>query len=54
MVTSPLDAASLRERVQATVDEVLAHQATVLAEVGPDAQELLGAVGSLKGDIVAP
>ena len=47
MVTSPLDAASLRERVQATVDDVLAHQATVLAEVGPDAQELLGAVARL-------
>lgn len=47
MVTSPLDAASLRERVQGTVDDVLAHQATVLAEVGPDAQELLAAVARL-------
>jgi geranylgeranyl diphosphate synthase type I len=47
VVTSPLDAASLRERVQATVDDVLAHQATVLAEVGPDAQELLAAVARL-------
>ena len=47
MVTNPLDAASLRERVQATVDDVLTHQSTVLAEVGPDAQELLGAVARL-------
>ena len=47
MLTSPLDAASLRDRVQSTVDDVLAHQATVLAEVGPDAQELLGAVARL-------
>lgn len=47
MVTNPLDAASLRDRVQASVDDVLAHQATVLAEVGPDAQELLGAVARL-------
>jgi geranylgeranyl diphosphate synthase type I len=47
VVTNPLDAASLRERVQTTVDDVLAHQATVLAEVGPDAQELLGAVARL-------
>ncbi len=47
MVTSPLDAASLRERVQGTVDDVLAHQSEILAEVGPDAQELLGAVARL-------
>lgn len=47
MVASPLDAAELRERVQRCVDDVLAHQAEVLAEVGPDAQELLGAVRRL-------
>src|SRR5689334_20816261 len=47
VVTSPLDAAALRDRVQQCVDDVLAHQATVLAEVGPDAQELLAAVARL-------
>jgi len=47
VVASPLDAAQLRDRVQHCVDDVLAHQATVLAEVGPDAQELLGAVARL-------
>ena len=47
MVVSPLDAAQLRERVQRCVDDVLVHQSTVLAEVGPDAQELLGAVARL-------
>ena len=47
MVDSPLDAAQLRERVQRCVDDVLAHQSGVLAEVGPDAQELLGAVARL-------
>jgi geranylgeranyl diphosphate synthase type I len=46
-VASPLDAADLRDRVQHCVDDVLAHQSGVLAEVGPDAQELLGAVARL-------
>ena len=47
VVASPLDAAQLRDRVQRCVDDVLARQAQVLAEVGPDAQELLGAVARL-------
>ena len=47
MVASPLDAAALRERVQRCVDVVLARQDGVLAEVGPDAQELLAAVARL-------
>ena len=46
-VASPLDAARLRERVQVCVDATLAHQSKVLAEVGPDTQDLLGAVGRL-------
>jgi geranylgeranyl diphosphate synthase type I len=33
--------------VQRCVDDLLAHQSEVLAEVGPDAQELLGAVARL-------
>jgi geranylgeranyl diphosphate synthase type I len=47
VVDSPLDAAHLRERVQSCVDGFLARQADVLGEVGPDAQELLGAVARL-------
>ncbi|GAB3436496.1 polyprenyl synthetase family protein [Phycicoccus ginsengisoli] len=47
MVASPLDAAALRERVQRCVDAVLARQDGVLAEVGPDAHELLEAVARL-------
>jgi geranylgeranyl diphosphate synthase, type I len=47
VVASPLDAADLRTRVQDCVDHVLAHQADVLAEVGPDARELLDAVARL-------
>ena len=43
----PLDAAHLRARVQECVDAELAAQSEVLAEVGPDAQALLTAVGSL-------
>ncbi|WP_270889132.1 polyprenyl synthetase family protein [Pedococcus sp. 5OH_020] len=46
-MASPLDAAQLRERVQRCVDDVLAHQSRVLAEVGPDTLELLGAVARL-------
>jgi geranylgeranyl diphosphate synthase type I len=46
-MTSPLDAARLRERVQRCVDDVLARQSAVLAEVGPDASELLDAVARL-------
>lgn len=44
---NPLDAADLRARVQGVVDDLLAHQSTVLAEVGPDAQDLLAVVASL-------
>ena len=46
-MVSPVDAAQLRERVEACVDDVLAHQADVLREVGPDARDLLDAVASL-------
>ena len=46
-MASPLDAASLRERVQRCVDAVLARQAGVLAEVGPDTDQLLDAVARL-------
>jgi len=46
-MASPLDAAKLRERVQRCVDDVLARQADVLAEVGPDTDELLDAVARL-------
>ncbi|MDF2143624.1 polyprenyl synthetase family protein [Knoellia sp. p5-6-4] len=44
---NPLDAADLRSRVQECVDAELATQAAVLAEVGPDTQDLLAAVRSL-------
>ena len=44
---NPLDAAGLRARVQECVDAELTAQSRVLAEVGPDAQELLTAVRSL-------
>ena len=44
---NPLDAADLRSRVQECVDAELATQSAVLAEVGPDAQDLLAAVRSL-------
>ena len=44
---NPLDAADLRARVQRCVDDLLAHQSDVLAEVGPDAQDLLAVVASL-------
>jgi geranylgeranyl diphosphate synthase type I len=47
VVDSPLDAAHLRVRVQRCVDEFLVRQGDVLGEVGPDAQELLGAVARL-------
>jgi geranylgeranyl diphosphate synthase, type I len=44
---NPLDAAQLRSRVQACVDATIAHQGEVLAEVGPDTQDLLEAVSRL-------
>lgn len=43
----PLDAVGLRARVQECVDAELRRQAEVLAEVGPDAAELLDAVAAL-------
>ena len=44
---SPLDAAELRSRVQAVVDEVLGHQATVLARVSDDLQPMVEALTAL-------
>ncbi|PKW25580.1 polyprenyl synthetase family protein [Phycicoccus duodecadis] len=46
-MTSVLDTADLRRRVQAVLDDELAAQATVLAELGPDVDDLLAAVGEL-------
>ena len=44
---SPLDTADLRRRVQACLDAELARQAGVLAELGPDVDDLLSAVAEL-------
>ncbi|MDI1288589.1 MAG: polyprenyl synthetase family protein [bacterium] len=44
---SPLDEADLRSRVQAVVDEVLAHQCAVLARVSPDLQSMVDALSDL-------
>ena len=44
---SPLDTADLRSRVQACIDDELAAQAEVLAEIGPDVGDLLEAIRSL-------
>ncbi len=46
-MTSPLDAANLRARIQTCVDEEIAHQRTVLAEVGPDVDDVVAAVETL-------
>ncbi len=46
-MTSVLDTADLRRRVQAVLDAELAGQAEVLAELGPDVEDLLHAVGDL-------
>ena len=46
-MTSPLDQADLRSRVQACIDEELRHQAVVLEELGPDVTDLLDRIGSL-------
>jgi geranylgeranyl diphosphate synthase, type I len=46
-VPSPLDTADLRRRVQGCLDAELATQAAVLAELGPDVDELLTAVAGL-------
>ncbi|MHB1164677.1 MAG: polyprenyl synthetase family protein [Candidatus Nanopelagicales bacterium] len=45
--SSPLDEAALRSRVQAVVDEVLAHQATVLAGVSDDLAAMVEALTAL-------
>ena len=39
--------ADLRTRVQTCIDAELAHQRTVLQEVGPDVEDLLGAISAL-------
>ena len=44
---SPLDQADLRQRVQACIDGELVHQREVLAEIGPDVDDLLDAIGLL-------
>ena len=46
---SPLDTADLRHRVQGCLDAELATQATVLAELGPDVDDLRPAVAGLRG-----
>jgi geranylgeranyl diphosphate synthase type I len=46
-VPGPLDSAALRRRVQACLDAELASQAEVLAELGPDVEDLLTAVAAL-------
>jgi geranylgeranyl diphosphate synthase type I len=46
-VPSVLDTADLRRRVQASLDAELEAQAGVLAELGPDVEDLLHAVGDL-------
>jgi geranylgeranyl diphosphate synthase type I len=46
-VPSVLDTADLRARVQAQLDAELTTQAGVLAELGPDVEDLLHAVGDL-------
>lgn len=49
-MTDPLDSADLRRRVQACLDAELAHQTEVVAELGPDVDDLLAAVtGLLRG-----
>jgi geranylgeranyl diphosphate synthase type I len=46
-VPSPLDGVDLRRRVQQCLDAELATQAAVLAELGPDVDDLLTAVADL-------
>ncbi|WP_308279549.1 polyprenyl synthetase family protein [Phycicoccus mangrovi] len=46
-MTSVLDTADLRGRVQRVLDDELAAQARVLAELGPDVEDLLLAIGDL-------
>ena len=44
---SPLDVADLRPRVQSVVDEVLAYQSGILANVGPDLAPMVDALSDL-------
>ena len=44
---SPLDSVDLRRRVQGCLDDELARQAAVLAELGPDVHDLLRVVADL-------
>ncbi|WP_442910094.1 polyprenyl synthetase family protein [Knoellia sp. Soil729] len=46
-MTSPLDEADLRTRVQTCIDEELQHQTVVLDELGPDVADLLDRVRAL-------
>ncbi|WP_249138617.1 polyprenyl synthetase family protein [Phycicoccus avicenniae] len=46
-MSSVLDTADLRPRVQAVLDAELAARAEVLAELGPDVEDLLTAIGDL-------
>jgi geranylgeranyl diphosphate synthase type I len=46
-VPSVLDTADLRRRVQSELDAELTRQADVLAELGPDVEDLLRAIGDL-------
>jgi geranylgeranyl diphosphate synthase type I len=47
LIRAPLDAADLRPRVQATIDDVLARQGTLLANVSPDMEPLVSALQDL-------
>ncbi|KGN33205.1 polyprenyl synthetase [Knoellia sinensis KCTC 19936] len=46
-MTSPLDEADLRTRVQTCIDDELRHQSGVLDELGPDVSDLLDRIESL-------
>ena len=47
LIRAPLDAADLRPRVQAMIDDVLARQGTLLANVSPDMEPLVSALRDL-------
>lgn len=46
-MTSPLDAADLRARVQSVVDDTIARQSVLLSEVSPDLDPLVEALAAL-------